>query len=57
MARWAKAWSEEDLNKLRSLAGTKSIRAIAEELDRTIGSVLAKAADEKLNLHRQSERR
>ncbi|MEY9885203.1 hypothetical protein [Bradyrhizobium sp. USDA 329] len=48
MARWKQSWSEEDLNRLRELAGTKPIAAIAKELGRTTGTVLAKAIEQKL---------
>ncbi|MFT4116659.1 hypothetical protein [Bradyrhizobium sp.] len=48
MARWKQSWSAEELNKLRSLAGTKPITMIAKELGRTTGTVLAKSIEEKL---------
>ncbi|GLR93541.1 MULTISPECIES: hypothetical protein [Bradyrhizobium] len=48
MARWKQSWSEEDLNRLRELAGTKPITTIARELGRTTGTVLAKAIEQKL---------
>lgn len=48
MARWKQSWSEEELNKLRQLAGTKPITMIAKELGRTTGTVLAKAIEQKL---------
>lgn len=48
MARWKQSWSEDDLNRLRKLAGTKPIAVIAKELGRTTGTVLAKAIEQKL---------
>ncbi|MEY9184756.1 hypothetical protein ABIG06_006306 [Bradyrhizobium sp. USDA 326] len=48
MARWKQSWTEEDLNRLRELAGTKPIATIAKELGRTTGTVLAKAIEQKL---------
>lgn len=48
MARWKQSWSEEDLSKLRKLAGTKPITMIAKELGRTTGTVLAKAIEQRL---------
>ncbi|KYH01824.1 hypothetical protein [Bradyrhizobium sp. DOA1] len=48
MARWNMPWSEADLEKLKSLAGTKNIKDIAEELGRTTGTVVAKAVEQKL---------
>lgn len=57
MARWKQSWSEEDLTRLRKLAGTKSITMIAKELGRTTGTVLAKAIEQKLPImHRSAER-
>lgn len=34
MARWKQSWSEEELGKLRKLAGTKPMTIIAKELGR-----------------------
>ncbi|MBR0878325.1 hypothetical protein ABIF65_003449 [Bradyrhizobium japonicum] len=48
MGRWKQAWSEEDLGRLKVLAGTKPIALIAKELGRTSGTVLAKAIEQKL---------
>lgn len=48
MARWKQDWTREEVQKLRSLAGTMPLMKIAAELDRTTGSVLAKAMEEKL---------
>jgi hypothetical protein len=48
MARWKQSWSEEELSKLRKLAGTKPMTIIAKELGRTTGTVLAKAIEQKL---------
>lgn len=48
MARWKQSWSEDDLNRLGKLAGTKPIAVIARELGRTTGTVLAKAIEQKL---------
>ena len=48
MARWKQSWSEEDLRRLKTLAGTKPITMVAKELGRTTGTVLAKAIEQKL---------
>jgi hypothetical protein len=56
MARWKQSWSEEDLNRLRKLAGTKPITMIAKELGRTTGTVLAKAIEQKLPVMYRIER-
>jgi hypothetical protein len=56
MARWKQSWSEEDLNRLRKLAGTKPITMIAKELGRTTGTVLAKAIEQKLPVTYRIER-
>jgi len=48
MARWKQSWSEQDLSRLKTLAGTKPITVIAKELGRTTGTVLAKAIEQKL---------
>ncbi|TWB04600.1 hypothetical protein [Bradyrhizobium stylosanthis] len=56
MARWKQSWSEEDLNRLRKLAGTKPVTTIAKELGRTTGTVLAKAIEQKLPVIYRNER-
>jgi hypothetical protein len=56
MGRWKQSWSAEDLNKLKTLAGTKPITAIAKELGRTTGTVLAKALEQKLPVMQRTER-
>jgi hypothetical protein len=56
MARWKQSWSEEDLTRLRRLAGTKPITMIAKELGRTTGTVLAKAIEQKLPVVHRTER-
>jgi hypothetical protein len=56
MARWKQSWSEEDLNRLRKLAGTKPITTIAKELGRITGTVLAKAIEQKLPVMCRIER-
>jgi hypothetical protein len=56
MARWKQSWSEEDLTRLRRLAGTKPITMIAKELGRTTGTVLAKAIEQKLPVIHRTER-
>ncbi|MGY8635743.1 hypothetical protein RAD15_25055 [Bradyrhizobium sp. 14AA] len=56
MARWKQSWSEDDLNRLRMLAGTKPITTIAKELGRTTGTVLAKAIEQKLPVIHRVER-
>lgn len=48
MARWKQSWSEDDLRRLKTLAGTKPITMVAKELGRTTGTVLAKAIEQKL---------
>jgi hypothetical protein len=57
MARWKQSWSEEDLERLRRLAGTKPITVIAKELGRTTGTVLAKAIEQKLPVVHQAKHR
>lgn len=56
MARWKQSWSEEELSKLRKLAGTKPMTIIAKELGRTMGTVLAKAIEQKLPVMHRIER-
>ena len=56
MARWKQSWSDDDLNRLRKLAGTKPITVIAKELGRTTGTVLAKAIEQKLPVIHRIER-
>lgn len=56
MARWKQSWSEEELIKLRKLAGTKPMTIIAKELGRTTGTVLAKAIEQKLPVMHRIER-
>lgn len=56
MARWKQSWSEEELSKLRKLAGTKPMAIIAKELGRTMGTVLAKAIEQKLPVMHRLER-
>lgn len=53
MARWKQSWSEEELRKL---AGTKPMTIIAKELGRTMGTVLAKAIEQKLPVMHRIER-
>ncbi|MBR0717749.1 hypothetical protein [Bradyrhizobium liaoningense] len=48
MARWKQSWSDEDIKKLRMLAGTMPVTMIAKELGRTTGTVLAKAVEQKI---------
>ncbi|BAL07774.1 MULTISPECIES: hypothetical protein [Bradyrhizobium] len=57
MPRWKEAWTEDEVAKLKALAGTMPLTLIAKELDRTAGAVLAKAAEEKLSIvHTRSGR-
>jgi len=56
MARFKQIWTEGDIVRLRILAGTKPMKAIAEELGRTTGSVIAKAAEENLPIIVGTER-
>ncbi|QOG20396.1 MULTISPECIES: hypothetical protein [Bradyrhizobium] len=55
MARWKQSWSEQDLSRLKTLAGTKPITVIAKELGRTTGTVLAKAIEQKLPVIHRTE--
>ncbi|MBR0828951.1 hypothetical protein JQ596_25790 [Bradyrhizobium manausense] len=48
MGRWKQSWSDEDIKKLRALAGTMPVTMIAKELGRTTGTVLAKAVEQKI---------
>jgi len=50
MARWKQPWSDEDIKKLRMLAGTMPVTKIAKELGRTTGTVLAKAVEQKISI-------
>jgi hypothetical protein len=54
MARFKAPWTDEEVCKLKDLAGTIPIALLAQELNRTIGSVMAKAAEEKLSVLRHS---
>ena len=56
MPCWKENWTEQEVAKLRSMAGTMSLALIAKELDRTTGAVLAKAAEEKLTIVVRSSR-
>lgn len=56
MGRWKQSWSEEDLTRLKRMAGTKPITLIAKELGRTTGTVLAKAIEHKLPVLHRIER-
>lgn len=56
MARFKQIWTEGDVARLRELAGTKPVKAIAEELGRTTGSVIAKAAEHGLPIIVKPER-
>ena len=46
----SRAWTESDIDKLRTLAGKRPTALIAIELDRTIGGIIQKAFDLKLSL-------
>ena len=51
-------WTEEDNAKLRSLAGTKPVEAVAAELSRTAGGCSnAKASKLKVSLAHKKQRR
>ncbi|MFK4530127.1 hypothetical protein ABIF90_008108 [Bradyrhizobium japonicum] len=58
MGRWKVSWTEQEVEKLKLLAGTMPLSLIAKELDRTTGAVLAKATAEKLTIivHTRSRR-
>ncbi|MBH5373108.1 hypothetical protein [Bradyrhizobium glycinis] len=56
MARWKQSWSDDDIKKLRALAGTMPVTMIAKELGRTTGTVLAKAVEQNISImHRTDE--
>ena len=55
MARWKQPWSDEDIKKLRALAGTMPVALIARELGRTTGTVLAKAVEQGLSVLHQTD--
>lgn len=50
MPRWKENWTKEEVEKLKSFAGTMPLTLIAQELNRTRGAVLAKATEEKLSI-------
>ncbi len=50
-------WTDDDNAKLRSLAGTKPAAAVAAELGRTEGSVIAQASKLRLSMAFQKEGR
>ena len=50
MRRWKVSSTEQEVEKLKLLAGTMPLSLIAKELDRTKGAVLAKATAEKLTI-------
>ncbi|MCS3897383.1 hypothetical protein M2171_006516 [Bradyrhizobium japonicum USDA 38] len=50
MPRWKEEWTEQEVEKLRSLAATMPLTLIAKELNRTVGTVLAKATYEKIKI-------
>ena len=50
MARWKQDWTAEEIEKLRTLAGTMPLTRIAAELNRTTGTVHVKAMEEKLSV-------
>ena len=50
MGRWKVSWTEQEVEKLKLLAGTMPLSLIAKELDRTTGAVLTKATAEKLTI-------
>jgi hypothetical protein len=45
-----RAWTDVDVEELKSLAGKLSTAQIAVELDRTIGGIIQKAFDLRLSL-------
>ncbi|MGV7212471.1 hypothetical protein [Bradyrhizobium sp. UFLA05-112] len=56
MPSWKKSWNEEDIKKLKTLAGTMPVTMIAKELGRTTGTVLAKAVEQNISIrHRTDE--
>ena len=56
MPSWKKSWNEEDIKKLKTLAGTMPVTMIAKELGRTTGTVLAKAVEQNIPIrHRTDE--
>lgn len=48
MPRWKENWTEDEVEKLKALAGSMPLTLIAKELNRTRGAVLAKATEETL---------
>jgi hypothetical protein len=55
MPNWKKSWNEEDIKKLKSLAGTMPVTMIAKALGRTTGTVLAKAAEQNIAIRHRSD--
>ena len=53
--RYRMSWTEEELARLRALAGEQSTRQIAEELDRGIGATVAKAHELGISLRKKRE--
>ena len=50
-------WTEDDNTKLKSLAGTKSVEAVAVELGRTAGAVVVQASKLKVSTAHKKQRR
>ncbi|MET4175470.1 heme oxygenase [Bradyrhizobium sp. LA6.1] len=50
MPRWKGEWTEQEVEKLRLLAATMPLTLIAKELNRTVGTMLAKATYEKIKI-------
>jgi hypothetical protein len=50
-------WTEDDRARLKSLAGTKSVEAVAAELGRTAGAVVVQASKLKVSTAHKKQRR
>ena len=50
MLKSRRPWSEDDVAKLKSLAGTRSTTEIAAELGRTTGATVVEASKLKISL-------
>ena len=50
-------WTEDDNSKLRSLAGTKPVHAVAAELGRSSGAVVVQASKLRVSVAHTKQRR
>lgn len=51
-----KPWTEEDIVKLRNLAGTKKAHAVAMDLGRTVGATVMQASKLKISMSKRRYR-